>query len=82
MLSLARNPRQSLIAFARHEALDTQRRVPAGFVREAGNDRRVDTVGVSWKPIPNVVMKLDWQDFEDRGGTGVDQVNLALGFIF
>ncbi len=29
-----------------------------------------------------VVIKADYQDLDNRAGTGTDQVSLALGFIF
>lgn len=74
--------RQALVLFVRYEAYDTQRAVPAGFSRDPQNDVRAKTAGVSWKPIPMVVIKADYQDLDNRAGTGADQVNLALGFIF
>jgi hypothetical protein len=39
-------------------------------------------VGLSYLPIDRVVLKLDYQDFDDRAGAGVDQLNLSLGYVF
>ncbi|MGH9388105.1 MAG: hypothetical protein ACRD1Z_00710, partial [Vicinamibacteria bacterium] len=72
---LARRSEQSFVPFARYERYDTQREVPNGFQRDPENDIWVTTAGVAWKPIPNVVVKADYQDFRNRAGTGTDQVN-------
>ena len=64
------------------EKVDTQERVPAGFARSGVNDRRIWTLGASWKPLPQIVVKADYQDRGDAADTAVDQFNLALGYIF
>ena len=33
-------------------------------------------------PIEQLIFKADWQDVDNGAGTGVDQWNLALGYIF
>lgn len=80
----ARNDRtqQALIPFARYEELDSQRKVPMGFLRNPVNDEEILTLGLSYKPIPNVVVKLDFQNFDNAADTGVDRWNLALGWMF
>jgi len=78
----AADTEQSLIPFVRYEAFDTQQGVPSGFVRDGANDVQVKTIGLSWKPITHVVVKADYQDFDNRAGSGVDQWNVLLGFIF
>ena len=70
------------IPFVRYEEVDTQARVPDGFLRNPANDREITTWGLSYKPHPQVVIKLDWMDVDNAAGTGQDQVNLALGFLF
>jgi hypothetical protein len=30
----------------------------------------------------NIVIKVDWQDFSNAAGTGVDRFNLGLGWLF
>lgn len=82
VLTLVKDTRQALIPFVRFEAYDTQSAVPAGFARNGANDVTVKTVGVSWRPISHIVVTADFQDFNDRAGTGTDQWNLGLGFIF
>lgn len=81
VLSL-RGGRASFVPFVRHERLETQKQVPAGFARDRANDVRVWTVGANYRPIPQVVVKLDYQDFANEARTGVDQWNLGLGWLF
>lgn len=82
VLSFAKETQQSLIPFVRYEAYDSQNEVPVGFTRNGANDVRVKTIGVSWRPISHIVVSADFQGFENRAGTGTDQWNLGLGFIF
>jgi len=53
-----------------------------GFSADPANDRSVRTYGVRWRPIPNVAIKADWQDLGNSADTGIDQFNLALGWLF
>ncbi len=73
---------QALVPFVRYERYDTQAAVPAGFLTDPANDVRSWTLGLSYKPIPQVVFKADYQNYDNRAGTGNDRVNLALGWIF
>ncbi|MCL4839913.1 MAG: hypothetical protein KJ058_18320, partial [Thermoanaerobaculia bacterium] len=82
LLSLRPASRQALVPFARLERYDTQARVPAGFARNPANDVEVLTLGLAWRPIAQAVVKIDWQDVDNAAGTGVDQLNVALGYIF
>ena len=31
---------------------------------------------------PNVAIKVDYQDYGNGAGTGIDQLNVALGYLF
>jgi hypothetical protein len=73
---------QYLAPFFRYERYDTQQRVPSGFDKNGANSRVEYTIGLSYKPIPNTVVKLDWQDIDNQAGTGTNQVNAALGYAF
>ena len=77
-----RGGRASLVPFARWERFDTQDAVPAGFAADPANDVRLWTFGLQYRPIPQVVVKLDYQDVRNEARTGVDQWNLALGWLF
>jgi len=82
LLSLGGGSRQELIPYVRLEQLDTQARVPAGYQSNPANDQKIRTYGFAWKPLPQIVLKADYQDLSNRAGTGVDQFNLLLGFVY
>lgn len=73
---------QSLTPFVRAETYDTQERTPAGFTSNAANDVDVLTFGVAYQPSAQVVFKLDYSNFDNGAGTGVDQFNVGMGFVF
>ncbi len=73
-----------LAAFARYEEADTQRRVPEGFQPAPRFDRAWWTVGLSFWPDPDVVLKADYQ-FAGNGDPTVeatDSFNIGLGWWF
>ena len=74
--------KQALIPFVRYERLNSQQRVVDGVTPDLANDVTVKTYGVSYKPIPNVAMKADWNQIENRARTGRSQFNVGLGFYF
>lgn len=82
VLSLVPRSRMSLTPFARYEAWDTQAAVPDGYARKPENDVTQWTAGVVFKPIPQVVLKLDGQWRRNAARTGVNQLNVALGYEF
>jgi hypothetical protein len=82
VFSVKRGARQELSPFFRYESLDTQAAVPPGAVADPANHRTVKTFGLHYRPIPNIALKIDWQDFDDAAGTGLDRLNVALGWLF
>lgn len=73
---------QYFAPFVRYEMYDTQFQVPDGFESNPANDRRLFTVGFSYKPIPNVVLKADYQFRDNEADSARDQFNLGLGYVF
>jgi hypothetical protein len=69
--------------FFRYEYLDTQLELPSGF---SGNDAReieIHTVGLSFKPIPQVVLKADYRSRDSKNGTRLaDEFNVGIGLAF
>lgn len=83
VLTLIRDPKgQSLSPFFRYERYDTQWRVPDGYAKDPANSRTEYTLGLTYKPIAKVVVKLDQQWKLNQARTGVNQWNLGLGYIF
>jgi hypothetical protein len=64
---------QYLAPFVRYENLDYD-----------GNNQDVALLvtGISYKPIPNVVLKADYSNFDMKDGTRADELNLGFGYIF
>lgn len=71
-----------LLPYVRYEAIDTQDEVPEGFAADPANDRSILSLGAAWKPIPNVIVKADYQIHDNEADTGVDQLNAVVGFLF
>ena len=72
----------ALTPFVRYERTDTQKAVPDGFARDGSNDRKAWTVGLDFKPISQLALKVDWQDYRNAARTGVAQWNVALSYLF
>ena len=72
----------ALSPYARYERIDTQHRVPGGFVRDLARDGVLRTLGIELKPIPNVAIKTDYQWVTNEAGTGRNQFNVNLGYAF
>jgi len=64
---------QYLAPFYRYESLD---------YTGTAEDLTLYTAGISYKPIPNVVLKADFRDFDKEFGSKADEVNLGFGYIF
>ncbi len=72
----------SLMPYVRLEHVDTQRRIPSGFTRDLTRDGTFKTLGAELKPIPNIVLKAEYQWVTNEAATGRNQFNLNLGYSF
>ncbi|MEI6068147.1 MAG: hypothetical protein WCP96_12455 [Methylococcaceae bacterium] len=77
-----RDTPQYLAPFVRYEKLNTVAKAPTGFVSDPTKDQQIFQVGLSYKPIPQVVIKADYRNFVAKQGTLPDDFNLGFGFIF
>jgi hypothetical protein len=73
---------QSLSPFVRFETWDLHDEVPGGGVRNPAYDVDAWTVGLGYRPIPNVVLKADWQRRAAASDAVSETVNLGLGLVF
>ena len=71
-----------LVPYLRYEQLNTQDEVPDGFAADPETERRFVTIGAMWKPLPNVSLKADYQLAKNEAETGVNQLNVNLGYLF
>lgn len=83
------SPRMSLEPFFRFERYDTQREVSdLGFSRDRSKDVNLYVAGLQFKPIPQIVFKLDFRHFEQaRTSPAIprqraDEVQALVGFVF
>jgi len=76
------NTEQYLAPFVRFEYYDTQRNVPAAFSRNSNAEQRLWTLGFSYKPHPNVVLKMDYRNFSPVAGKRPHEVNFGIGLAF
>jgi len=72
----------AITPYVRYERVNTQHRIPAGFTRDLTRDGTFRTLGVEVKPIPNVVIKTDYQWVTNAADTGRNQFNINLGYAF
>jgi hypothetical protein len=82
VLSLVPGSRMNLIPYARYEQYDTQAQVPVGYARNPENDVTELTLGIAFQPIPQLILKADWQQRHNAAKTGVNVWNASLGYVF
>ena len=84
VLSLLDAGKQSLYPYARFERYNTQKEVAAGFQSQVtgANDRTATSYGLMYLPIPQVAIKAEYQDLKNEAGTGVDQFNASISYLF
>jgi hypothetical protein len=73
-----------LAPFVRYEWYDTQYGVPNGDEFSADRALRVSlwTPGITFKPNPNVVFKLNYRNFDPAEGGRADEVQVGFGVAF
>ncbi len=71
-----------LIPYFRYEAVNTQKEVPQGYLSNPANDQTLWTMGAEFLPIPNLVIKADYQITENKADSGINQFNIDLGYSF
>lgn len=75
-----------LIGFARYERSDTQLDIADSgllLLRRPGNDRSVYTLGLTFRPIFEIAVKLDYQHrHTEVPGSATNQLNAAIAYQF
>lgn len=73
---------QYLAPWFRYSRTDTQQSVPTGLTPDNRHDRHYFEAGLQYKPIPQVVLKLDYRNLDAETGTLPDEVRIGAGFVF
>lgn len=78
------NSDRYLAPFFRFEWYDTQRDVPSGalFSSDGSKQMRLYHAGLTYKPHPNVALKLDYRNFNPTQGDRGDEVQIGFGVAF
>jgi hypothetical protein len=73
---------QDLTLFARYDYANTQVAVPAGFVANPEFVRTTFIAGLTYRPIPEIAIKLDYGRHEFAAGPGFNELATALTWMF
>ena len=46
------------------------------------SEQKILTYGIQFRPVSQTVIKADYQDVDNEAGTGLDQWNIGIGYIF
>lgn len=79
---IARGSTHYLAPFVQYEKFDTQKEVPVGFSSNPARERTNLTLGLTYKPHPNVAFKVDYINRDNEANTNIDQFNLAVNYLF
>jgi hypothetical protein len=79
---LAPSSDMTLEPFFRFEYLDTQNRMPSGYSADERRKVEIYTAGLSFKPIRNVVIKVDYRNRRPEEGALGDEINAGFGLVF
>lgn len=77
-----RSKDKAIVTFARYSEYDLHDKVPVGFVKDERLDKKIWTLGLNYKPHPQVVVKGDFEFRKSKAGEDDDKFALGLGFIF
>lgn len=73
---------QYLAPFIRYERYNTQSRVPEGFTASGKYDVTVTTMGLTYKPIPQVAIKADYRNIDSASAPKADELNIGIAYAF
>ncbi|NOY45521.1 MAG: hypothetical protein GXP50_08745 [Deltaproteobacteria bacterium] len=71
-----------LAPFFRYERVEFDQARGPGVDAGPSQDYGVSVLGLTYKPIPNVVLKADYRNFVAKDEPRADEINLGFGFIF
>jgi len=82
ILPLILETEATLEPYFRYEFYDTQYDVSGAYSEDKSKKVDLYTAGLQFKPIPNVVFKLDYRHFEPGNNEKADEVQALVGYVF
>ena len=75
---------QQLSPFFRFSYIDQHADMAGDWEEQGRYENNIWTTGISYKPHPNVVLKVDYRNFDtdDNDYEREDEVNFGIGFVF
>jgi len=74
--------KSELTPYIRWESVNTQDSVPTGFSANPATDTEIRTFGIEYKPLTQLVLKIDYQELQNEARTGYSQFNVGMGYVF
>lgn len=72
-----------LAPFVRFESVDLQDEVASGLAADESLNQDIVTVGLTYKPLSNVVLKFDYRNYNsDAPGGNADELSFGFGFAY
>ncbi|MEC7584616.1 MAG: hypothetical protein VYE77_09875, partial [Planctomycetota bacterium] len=68
----------NLSPFFRWEHINTQFKMPQGYVADSAEDNEIFTFGLNYKPISQVVFKIDYAAWNNE----YDRFTIGMGYVF
>ena len=82
MRLIAPSTDQSVTLFSRYDYTNTQASVAAGFTADDTLIRHIMTVGLVYRPIPQIALKGDYARHWFGAGPGYNELAAALAWMF
>jgi len=82
ILPFFRDSQATLEPYFRFEQWDTQDETSTGITKDLTQDVDLYVAGVQFKPIPQVVFKVDYRHFDQRAGHRANEVQAMVGYVF
>ncbi|MCP4906916.1 MAG: porin family protein [bacterium] len=82
ILPLFCDTKATLEPYFRYEYYDTQHDVSGAYSKDKSKEVDLYTAGLQFRPIPNVVFKVDYRHFDPTNNDKADQVQALVGYAF
>jgi len=73
---------ESLSPYLHYEYIDTQSQLPAGYIKNQAFIRNTMAIGLGYMSSPQIILKADYRINKNEAQTGINQLNIILGYMF